>query len=226
MTGGPPVRPLDRFYTRVMDANGQVVENIAGSIPPGSRVQLGPRYSVNSEFERFAPRDPAHASLFGDWGGSGPAQADEYRAARRQDFSPERAGYFRYAFSARNGRGQANRDAFTVNRDLQRVTIFAHELGNVTTWAVVSAELTLTTADGGTGTFVAGSGTDVIPSPSAAPSGSASPSASASATTPSSSTSTPSSASWESRAVARRSCMRCGWGWWCCDGDPLLSKPP
>jgi menaquinol-cytochrome c reductase iron-sulfur subunit len=40
--GGPPVRPLDRFYTRV--ANGYV--------------QIGPRYSVNSELERFSPRDP------------------------------------------------------------------------------------------------------------------------------------------------------------------------
>jgi Rieske Fe-S protein len=41
--GGPPVRPLDRFYTRVR--NGQV--------------ELGPRYSVNSELQRFSPRDPA-----------------------------------------------------------------------------------------------------------------------------------------------------------------------
>jgi menaquinol-cytochrome c reductase iron-sulfur subunit len=41
-TGGPPVRPLDRFYTRV--ENGVV--------------QLGPRYSVNSELHRFSPRDP------------------------------------------------------------------------------------------------------------------------------------------------------------------------
>ena len=42
-TGGPPVRPLDRFYTRV--ENG--------------RVQIGPRYSVNSEFKRFPSfRDP------------------------------------------------------------------------------------------------------------------------------------------------------------------------
>ena len=40
--GGPPVRPLDRFYTRV-------VEN---------RVQIGPRFSVNQELERFSPRDP------------------------------------------------------------------------------------------------------------------------------------------------------------------------
>jgi Rieske Fe-S protein len=41
--GGPPVRPLDRFYTRVR--NGQV--------------ELGPRYSVNAELHRFSPRDPA-----------------------------------------------------------------------------------------------------------------------------------------------------------------------
>jgi menaquinol-cytochrome c reductase iron-sulfur subunit len=41
--GGPPVRPLDRFYTRV---------NAAGE------VELGPRFSVNSELRRFSPRDP------------------------------------------------------------------------------------------------------------------------------------------------------------------------
>ena len=40
--GGPPVRPLDRFQTRVQ--NGQV--------------QLGPRFSVNSELKRFSARDP------------------------------------------------------------------------------------------------------------------------------------------------------------------------
>jgi menaquinol-cytochrome c reductase iron-sulfur subunit len=43
VAGGPPVRPLDRFYTRVH--NGMV--------------QIGPRYSVNSELKRFSPRDPA-----------------------------------------------------------------------------------------------------------------------------------------------------------------------
>ncbi len=42
VVGGPPVRPLDRFYTRL---NNGVVE-------------LGPRYSVNSELHRFSPRDP------------------------------------------------------------------------------------------------------------------------------------------------------------------------
>jgi menaquinol-cytochrome c reductase iron-sulfur subunit len=42
--GGPPVRPLDRFYTRLRDG----------------QVEVGPRYSVNSEFRRFPSyRDPA-----------------------------------------------------------------------------------------------------------------------------------------------------------------------
>jgi Rieske Fe-S protein len=41
-TGGPPVRPLDRFYTRVV----------------GEEVQIGPRYSVNNELRRFSPRLP------------------------------------------------------------------------------------------------------------------------------------------------------------------------
>lgn len=41
--GGPPVRPLDRFYTRI---------NSEGMI------EIGPRYSVNSELRRFSPRDP------------------------------------------------------------------------------------------------------------------------------------------------------------------------
>jgi quinol---cytochrome c reductase iron-sulfur subunit, bacillus type len=44
VSGGPPVRPLDRFYTRVR----------------GGQVEVGPRYSVNSEFKRFPSyRDPA-----------------------------------------------------------------------------------------------------------------------------------------------------------------------
>jgi menaquinol-cytochrome c reductase iron-sulfur subunit len=43
VVGGPPVRPLDHFYTRMR--NGQV--------------EVGPRYSVNSEFKRFPSfRDP------------------------------------------------------------------------------------------------------------------------------------------------------------------------
>jgi len=44
VAGGPPVRPLDRFYTRLNTATGLV--------------ELGPRYSVNSELQRFSPRDP------------------------------------------------------------------------------------------------------------------------------------------------------------------------
>ncbi len=44
VAGGPPVRPLDRFYTRLNQASGLV--------------EIGPRYSVNSEFQRFSPRDP------------------------------------------------------------------------------------------------------------------------------------------------------------------------
>jgi len=40
--GGPPVRPLDRFYTQVV----------------GGRLQIGPRFSVNRELKRFSPRDP------------------------------------------------------------------------------------------------------------------------------------------------------------------------
>jgi menaquinol-cytochrome c reductase iron-sulfur subunit len=41
-TGGPPPRPLDRFYTLIQD--GQVL--------------VGPRFSVNNELRRFSPRDP------------------------------------------------------------------------------------------------------------------------------------------------------------------------
>ncbi len=46
VSGGPPVRPLDHFYVRVQDG----------------LVQVGPRYSVNSEFRRFPSyRDPGQA---------------------------------------------------------------------------------------------------------------------------------------------------------------------
>ena len=44
VTGGPPVRPLDRFYTRLNSSTGLV--------------EVGPRYSVNSELRRFSPRYP------------------------------------------------------------------------------------------------------------------------------------------------------------------------
>jgi hypothetical protein len=49
--GGPPVRPLDRFYTRVT---------------PTRRVEVGDRFSLNSHFERFSPRDPSN-HLDGLW---------------------------------------------------------------------------------------------------------------------------------------------------------------
>ena len=42
VAGGPPVRPLDRFYTRIRSG----------------RLEVGPRFSVNSENKRFDPRDP------------------------------------------------------------------------------------------------------------------------------------------------------------------------
>lgn len=49
VAGGPPVRPLDRFYTYAP--------------PPGERghgyVYIGPPYAVNSELKRFSGRDPA-----------------------------------------------------------------------------------------------------------------------------------------------------------------------
>jgi menaquinol-cytochrome c reductase iron-sulfur subunit len=40
--GGPPPRPLDRFYTLIRRG----------------RVLLGPRFSLNNELQRFSPRDP------------------------------------------------------------------------------------------------------------------------------------------------------------------------
>ena len=49
--GGPPVRPLDRFYTRVRSR----------------RVEVGARYSLDSHFRRFPhPRDPSN-HLDGLW---------------------------------------------------------------------------------------------------------------------------------------------------------------
>jgi menaquinol-cytochrome c reductase iron-sulfur subunit len=49
--GGPPVRPLDRFYTKA----------------EGGRVFIGKRFSVNSKLERFPhPRDPSN-HLDGLW---------------------------------------------------------------------------------------------------------------------------------------------------------------
>jgi Rieske Fe-S protein len=51
VTGGPPVRPLDRFYTKVEQG----------------RVMVGPRFSLDSHFNRFPhPRDPSN-HLDGLW---------------------------------------------------------------------------------------------------------------------------------------------------------------
>jgi menaquinol-cytochrome c reductase iron-sulfur subunit len=50
VVGGPPVRPLDRFETKV--ENG--------------RVLVGPRFSVNSQLKKFSPRDPSN-HLDGLW---------------------------------------------------------------------------------------------------------------------------------------------------------------
>jgi menaquinol-cytochrome c reductase iron-sulfur subunit len=44
VAGGPPVRPLDRFYTRLNKET--------------NLVEIGPRYSVNNELRRFSPRFP------------------------------------------------------------------------------------------------------------------------------------------------------------------------
>ena len=48
--GGPPVRPLDRFYTTRQ----------------AGRVEVGDRFSLNSQLERFSPRDPSN-HLDGLW---------------------------------------------------------------------------------------------------------------------------------------------------------------
>jgi hypothetical protein len=77
----------------------------------------------------FSPTDPAHRSLMGDWGGSG-RSSRSYKKARRKDFTPARAGYFRYAVLIRSGFGQSSGDAFVANRDWNRVALFAHELAH------------------------------------------------------------------------------------------------
>jgi len=50
VSGGPPVRPLDRFETRVRSG----------------RVQVGPRFSLDSHLQRFKVRDPSN-HLDGLW---------------------------------------------------------------------------------------------------------------------------------------------------------------
>jgi Rieske Fe-S protein len=54
--GGPPVRPLDRFQTRVL-RNGEELPQ--GQAPqPADEVQVGPRFSVTSQLEPVRARDP------------------------------------------------------------------------------------------------------------------------------------------------------------------------
>ena len=60
-------------------------------------------------------------------------------------------------------------------------SLFAHALATVTTWAITVADLTLTTVDGGTGTFVDGADAPVVPTATASTPPSSSPSASPSA---------------------------------------------
>jgi hypothetical protein len=60
-TGGPPVRPLDRFYTRLVGPGAPGVSPGApsgGRPNPQWRVEVGPRFSVNSHLRIFSPRDP------------------------------------------------------------------------------------------------------------------------------------------------------------------------
>ncbi|MGZ5361518.1 MAG: QcrA and Rieske domain-containing protein [Solirubrobacterales bacterium] len=55
--GGPPVRPLDRFQTRLVDSKGEVKPDGAGP-EPGDQVEIGPRFSVTSQLEPVRARDP------------------------------------------------------------------------------------------------------------------------------------------------------------------------
>jgi hypothetical protein len=77
----------------------------------------------------FEPADARHRHLIGDWGGSG-RSAGNYKKARKHHFTAARAGYFRYAVLVRTGFGQSSGDAFVVNRDWNRVALFAHELAH------------------------------------------------------------------------------------------------
>jgi len=60
VAGGPPVRPLDRFYTKVQPVPGKPRESGAW------RVKVGNRFSLNAQFDRFSPRDPGQ-HLDGLW---------------------------------------------------------------------------------------------------------------------------------------------------------------
>ena len=56
MIGGPPVRPLDRFQTRVLRGADELPADQAPQ--PTDEVQVGPRFSVTSQLEPVRARDP------------------------------------------------------------------------------------------------------------------------------------------------------------------------
>jgi hypothetical protein len=80
----------------------------------------------------FAPQDPAHAALFGAWGGSGPVEERDYHRAASEHLTPNRRGRFRHLLVQASGTGQGKvlGDHFTFNRNYHRVRVFAHELGH------------------------------------------------------------------------------------------------
>ena len=87
----------------------------------------GLRLHIDAGFE---PANPRRRALLGAWGGSKTTGRRNYKKARDRDFHASRHGYFRYALVTDQGTGQAGQDAFTINRDLARVALFAHELGH------------------------------------------------------------------------------------------------
>jgi len=114
--------------------DAQDIADIAALFAPGSARALrnpdglpGVRLHLDAG---LSPADPRQQSLFGAWGGSGRTWRRDYKKARSRDFDRARRGVFRYALLTRGGTGQASVDAFTINRDLARVPLFAHELGH------------------------------------------------------------------------------------------------
>lgn len=125
-------------YRERMDGHGlgpQDLETIAALYARGSaEVLRNPdgRGGVHLHLDvGFAPTDPAHFGLFGDWGGSGPVSGrPHYVEARKAHF--DRKGFFRYALAKDRGTGTSalGGDAFQFNRHFHRALTFAHELGH------------------------------------------------------------------------------------------------
>ena len=106
MLGGPPVRPLDRFQTRVVD----------------DELQVGPRYSVTNSLEPVRARDPGEFTG-GIWEYLYPPRPTTAAAAlsrRCRSFpSPQRSASPPSPASATNGarvNGGGRRDGETPNR--------------------------------------------------------------------------------------------------------------